>query len=59
MTDAYLLALAVRRQGRLVTLDRAVPLAAVPGATDHHLVRLQVPGTARHPPVQAGFRRIR
>lgn len=37
LTDAYLLALAVRRGGRLVTLDRAVPLAAVPGACDHHL----------------------
>jgi uncharacterized protein len=40
LTDAYLLALAVRRGGRLVTLDRSVPLAAVPGATSQHLVRL-------------------
>lgn len=32
LTDVYLLALAVRRGGRLVTLDRAVPLAAVPNA---------------------------
>ena len=40
LTDAYLLALAVRRGGRLVTLDRAVPLAAVPGAAEHHLVCL-------------------
>ena len=37
-TDAYLLALAVRRKGRFVTLDRRVPLAAVPGATAKHLV---------------------
>lgn len=40
LTDAYLLALAVRRSGRLVTLDRSVPLAAAPGASDHHLVTL-------------------
>lgn len=40
LTDAYLLALAVRRGGRLVTLDRAVPLAAVPGASEQHLVTL-------------------
>ena len=40
LTDAYLLALAVRRGGRLVTLDRSVPLAAVPDATERHLVRL-------------------
>jgi hypothetical protein len=40
LTDAYLLALAVHRGGRLVTLDRSVPLAAVPGASERHLVRL-------------------
>ena len=40
LTDTYLLALAVRRGGRLVTLDRAVPLAAVPGAEQRHLVIL-------------------
>jgi hypothetical protein len=40
LTDAYLLALAVRRGGRLVTLDRSVPLAAVPGASERHLVSL-------------------
>ncbi|MCW8873686.1 MAG: VapC toxin family PIN domain ribonuclease [Xanthomonadales bacterium] len=40
LTDAYLLALAVRRSGRLVTLDHAVPLAAVPGAGEQHLVVL-------------------
>jgi len=37
LTDVYLLALAVRRGGRLVTLDRAVPLSAVPGARPAHL----------------------
>jgi len=37
LTDAYLLALAVKHGGCLVTLDRAVPLAAVRGAADHHL----------------------
>ncbi|MDB5972917.1 MAG: PilT protein [Hydrocarboniphaga sp.] len=40
LTDAYLLALAVRRGGRLVTFDRAVPLAAIPGATPEHLLSL-------------------
>ena len=40
LTDAYLLALAVRHGGRLVTLDRSIPLAAVPGAADQHLVCL-------------------
>lgn len=38
VTDAYLLALAVRNSGRLVTFDRGVPLAAVPAATSEHLV---------------------
>lgn len=33
VTDAYLLALAVRRGGRFVTFDRSVALSAVPGAT--------------------------
>lgn len=37
VTDAYLLALAVEQRGRLVTLDRAVPLAAVRGAKRNHL----------------------
>lgn len=40
LTDAYLLALAVRHQGRFVTLDGAVPLKAVHGAQAAHLVRL-------------------
>jgi toxin-antitoxin system PIN domain toxin len=38
LTDAYLLALAVRHKGRFVTLDRGVPLAAVAGAAARHLV---------------------
>lgn len=38
VTDIYLLALAVQQGGRLVTLDRAVPLSAVSGAKAEHLV---------------------
>ena len=33
LADIYLLGLAVRRGGRLVTFDRRIPLAAVHGAT--------------------------
>lgn len=40
VTDAYLLALAVEQGGRLVTLDRGVPVAAVRGAQSRHLVVL-------------------
>ena len=40
MTDAYLLALAVRHSGRFVTLDRGVPLAAVAAASAKALLRL-------------------
>lgn len=40
VTDAYLLALAVRQGGRFVTLDRGIPLDAVPGASPGHLVVL-------------------
>ena len=40
LTDVYLLALAVRHGGRLVTFDRTVPVAAVVGAEPHHLVVL-------------------
>jgi toxin-antitoxin system PIN domain toxin len=40
LTDAYLLGLAVRQGGRLVTFDRAVPLAAIPGAKAEHLLLL-------------------
>jgi uncharacterized protein len=38
LIDAYLLALAVEHRGRLVTLDESVPIAAVKGAKDKHLV---------------------
>lgn len=38
ITDAYLLALAVKNGGRLVTLDRAIPRRAVKGARAEHLV---------------------
>lgn len=40
VTDVYLLALAVARGGRLVTFDRTVPLSAVLGAEERHLVSL-------------------
>lgn len=40
ITDAYLLALAVKRGGRMVTLDRSIPLAAVRGAKAEHVVQL-------------------
>lgn len=46
VTDAYLLALAVDQGGRLVTLDRGVPWAAVRGARSPHLVVLS-PGAQR------------
>jgi uncharacterized protein len=38
LTDIYLLALAVTHGGRLVTFDRAIPIAAVRGAAARHLV---------------------
>jgi hypothetical protein len=40
VTDAYLLALAVARGGRLVTLDRGISLNPVRGATAEHLTVL-------------------
>jgi len=40
ITDAYLLALAVAYDGRFVTFDRRLALAAVPGSTEEHLVVL-------------------
>jgi uncharacterized protein len=40
ITDVYLLALAVEHQGCLVTFDRSVAVAAVPGALKKHLVVL-------------------
>jgi toxin-antitoxin system PIN domain toxin len=41
VTDAYLLALAVAREGRFVTFDLRVPIAAVPAATQRHLVLIR------------------
>lgn len=41
ITDAYLLALAVRHGGRLVTLDRRIELGVVSGARASHLVVLE------------------
>lgn len=40
ITDAYLLALAVQNDGRLVTFDRTIPIAAVGGAEPRHVVSL-------------------
>ncbi len=40
LTDVYLLALATEHNGRLVTFDRGIPLAAVRGATSKHLLML-------------------
>ena len=40
VTDAYLLALAVAHDGRFVTFDRALSLAAVHGAAEDHLTVL-------------------
>ncbi len=37
VTDAYLLALAVRHGGRMVTFDQRIQVEAVPGATAEHL----------------------
>jgi toxin-antitoxin system PIN domain toxin len=38
VTDLYLLALAVKNNGRLVTFDRGIPLSAVRRAEARHLV---------------------
>lgn len=40
ITDRYLLALAVRNNGRFVTFDQAIRPTAVTGATAEHLVQL-------------------
>lgn len=37
ITDARLLALAVKNEGRLATFDRRLPIKAVKGATDRHI----------------------
>ena len=41
LTDAYLLALAVRHNGRLVTFDQRISLSTVKGAEDRHLTVIQ------------------
>jgi toxin-antitoxin system PIN domain toxin len=38
LTDAYLLALAVKHRGRLVTFDRSIAIEAVRGAQKKHLL---------------------
>ena len=43
ITDAYLLALAVKNKGHFVTLDKGIPLAAVQGAEAKHMVVLAAP----------------
>ena len=40
LTDLYLLGLAVKHNGRFVTLDSAIPLSAVKGAKKQHLTVL-------------------
>lgn len=40
LTDLYLIALAFHHQGRFVTFDQAIPLAALPAAAGKHLVVL-------------------
>ena len=40
LTDVYLLALAVRHGGRLVTFDASIALTAVKGAKPQHLLQL-------------------
>jgi uncharacterized protein len=40
LTDIYLLALAVQHEGRLVTFDSGIPLAAVRKATTHNILIL-------------------
>jgi uncharacterized protein len=37
ITDAYLLALAIKRDGCLVTFDKSIPLHAVKGAEPRHI----------------------
>ena len=37
LTDAYLLALAIKNDARLVAIDRAIPLSCVRGAKSSHL----------------------
>jgi hypothetical protein len=44
ITDAYLLAIAVRHSGRLATFDRSIPIKAVKGARSEHVELLGGPG---------------
>jgi toxin-antitoxin system PIN domain toxin len=46
ITDAYLLALAVRNGGRLATFDRSIPVKAVVGARADHIELLGTPRPA-------------
>ncbi|MBC7625092.1 MAG: PIN domain-containing protein [Aeromicrobium sp.] len=41
VTDAYLLALALKHKGKFVTFDQNIPINAVPGATAKHVEILQ------------------
>jgi len=41
LTDSYLLALAVRHGGRLITLDKSIAPEAVLGATSKHMVLIE------------------
>ena len=43
LTDVYLLALAVKHNARLVTLDTRIPLYTVHGATESHLTVILAP----------------
>lgn len=40
LTDVYLLALAVKNEGRLITLDHSITHGVVRGGEERHLVRL-------------------
>jgi toxin-antitoxin system PIN domain toxin len=44
ITDAYLLALAVRNGGRLATFDRTIPVKAVAGAGPQHVALIGASG---------------
>ena len=40
LTDLYLLGLAVKNDGRLVSFDKRIPMSAVHGATSSHMITL-------------------
>jgi uncharacterized protein len=44
ITDAYLLAIAVRHEGRLATFDRSIPIKSVKGAHPEHAELLGASG---------------